>query len=78
MTIFNRRYVPLPIYLSFWSGYVMILPWLVRLDVEIIHELWIIFRTVGQPWCKKFIPSTSVWALHLTRFFALRLISVDK
>ena len=42
--------------------YVIIIPWIVRLYVEIIHELreWIILRTGGQTWYNYFIPPTSV------------------
>ena len=41
---------------------VIVIPSVVRMYVELIHELseWIILRTSGQTWYKYFIPSISV------------------
>ena len=50
------------IVLLYLVHYVIVIPWVVRLYVEIIHELgeWIILRTGGQTWYNYFIPPTSV------------------
>ena len=37
---------------------------------------WIILRTGGQTWYNYFIPPTSMWTLHIKRYFVLKLVRV--
>ena len=61
--------------------HVIVIPWVVRLYVEIIHEPkrvdYLAYRrTGGQTWYNYFIPPTSVKTLHITRYFMLKMVWV--
>ena len=60
------------------SRYALVMPWLVRLYAEIIHELqrvdYLTYRWTNM--VNYFIPPTSVYILHITSYFVLMLVKV--